>query len=243
MKKFIIIYSMISVVLFSIVVLVSLQLQTRSRTITVFNDIASEAHQQQDFDTFIGYQTLGYQMLEEASLDDINLFIYQAIGEQDDALLNQIVVIVNDKGDYQYATDLADENDQTNIVIVDEPTSTVIFSLAEEATNNEALSYGMSIYGFYYGAMTLDENREITVEVYDYTGDLYYEDTFDITVITDVDDEALESGLTDEEVDALIQRNEYITPEVIKDVTYFLVADIVLGAVIAFMLKRKKHHL
>ena len=60
-----------------------------------------------------------------------------------------------------------------------------------------------------------------------------------VTLADTEDLSGLTLGMTASEIETLINRDVYVTPEVIKDVTYFLILDIVLGGVIVFFIKRK----
>ena len=242
MKKFIIIYSVVSVILLSIITLLSIQLHTQSRTIEVFGEIADQAHETSDFDQFVAYQSLGYRLEVSVDLTDAEIFVYQVIGEQDGERMNQLVVIINDKGTFEHATDINDTNDLSNIRITDEDTWTVIDSLwTSPSYSGEALTYGIDVYGFFYGAFVMTESREISINIDGYQGALFHMFSLDFELADQIGLTDVEPGLTESEINLLIDRDTHIRPEVTKDITYYLIVDVVIGAVVGFFLKRKNH--
>ncbi len=238
MKKFIIIYSVVSVVLLSFVVFLSLQLHTQARVLEVFGEIADNAHETGDFDTFVAYQSLGYKREAYIELTDANISIYQVIGEQNEQRLNQVVVIVNDNGTFQHATEIDDNSDKSNIRFINPDTWTAESIRTSDNYNGEAITYGMEIYGFFYGAFVIEEDREVAINIDDYNGNLFHSEILQINLIDETSDN-LNQGFTEEDFDMITDRDTYITPAVITDITYYLVIDIILGAVIAFFIKRK----
>ncbi len=242
MKKFLIIYGIASVALLSIVILLSLQLHIQSRTIAVFGEIANRAHETENFDQFIAYQSLGYRLEASVDLVDADIFVYQAIGEQDETRMNQLVVIVNDKGTFQHATNINDTYDSSNIRIVDELTEMTIDSLSTNSLyDGEALTYGMHVYGFFYGAFVMTEDRQISISIDDYQGNLFHTLSLDYHLADQVALTDVTAGLTDIEISELVDRDTNIKPAVTKDITYFLIADIVIGGCVVFFIKRKNH--
>jgi hypothetical protein len=95
--------------------------------------------------------------------------------------------------------------------------------------------------GFYFYAFDISEDLDLNIELYDYEGALITE--FDQTVQYESYPElsdGFDLGISDEDLEVLIDQDTYVYPKLIQNMTIFIVVDILLGSIIYFIIKYKK---
>ncbi len=240
MKKFIIIYTIISVILLVFVTAFSAYNQYLARMIDVFNMITEEAVETRDLDTFIAYQSKAYELVQSEISGDYEFFVYRSLGEDSEGDFEQLSIYVMPLNDVTYATDVDDDQDQSDIVFKNDQGS-IIYQLSDDENyEGEAISYGIEQIGFYYAAIRLDAFMHINVEVYDYDHQDIYQTAYDYNSIFNIQDEGVSPGMTEEELNGYIDFNTYVRPEILNTVMIFIVVDIIVGSALYFYRKKSK---
>ena len=242
MKKYVIWYLIISILIAVVIYFTTLTLAYNQRTYDVFNELAAEAVIERDFDQFISIQSLAYNRLSRQENDDYIVDVYLTIAQADTIYKNQFSIFVLPKTNVKYATTVDDENDQTGIRVINNETSDTVFeTYREELYQGKAVSYGFERIGFYFSTFEISENMDLNIELFDYDGDLMM--TFDqiVNYETYPDlSEDFELAMTDEALETLIDEETYVYPRLTKNMTIYIVVDVLLGSAIYFATKYKK---
>ncbi len=242
MKKFIIMYAIFSFILLAFVYLLTLIQESNARSLDLFYELSEEALATNDLDEFVRYQSVAYQNKQVIFTESYDFHIYQVIAQIDDEYKNQFSVFVIPKLIVNHAEDLNDSSDLTGISLINHDTSDVIYQTSSDDDYAEyAVSYGIKKIGFYYYAIVLDENYSIDLSLVDYDGQVILSENIIFTHI-DYDENNLGNlipGFTNKEIEVMLDLPTYIQPALLKNVAMFLLADILVGGIIHFILKRK----
>lgn len=240
MKRFVIIYTIASVFLLVIVTLIASYNHYLARIIDVYNEISEEAVTNQNFDDYVGIQSLYYKMISEEQVGDYQFSIYLSAGSNNEVSLTQLSIYVLPLHEVTYASAVDDANDQTNIIFTNDDES-IIYALNEDDNfTGEAISYGIASIGFYYSAITLEDFKNIHIEVIDYNGNSIYQTSYDYQNQLDASDPLITLGFDETRLNELIDFNTYVRPQIVSNVGLFLIVDILLGTFIYFYRKKSK---
>ncbi|MCD4826348.1 MAG: hypothetical protein K8Q99_01050 [Acholeplasmataceae bacterium] len=246
MKKFIIIYFVISLVLGVGIYFITLTLSYNQRVYDVYYELAEEAVNTLDFDDFISMQSISYKMIHHEETDDYIIDVYHVIGKDDEKYINQFGLFIVPTSDVDYAEDIEDLDDQTGIRVIklngDQPNETIYETYTEPDYEGAAVSYGLSLMSFYFYAVNFEENLEVEFELYDYNGDMFanFNQNFTSQAYPEIDDD-FNPGMESDYLEELIDQDTYVYPSIIRNMTIYIVLDIVFGSVLYFLIKRKKH--
>jgi len=242
MKKFLIWYIIISILIAVAIYFMTLTLAYNQRVYDVFYELADVSVEEQDFDQFVSIQSIAYDKLSSRTIDDYLIEVYLNIAQSESDYINQFAIFVLPIVDVTYATSVEDELDQTGLRVINNATlDTVYETYTETSYEGAAVSYGIDLMGFYFYAFDITEDLDLKIELYDYEGALIT--TFDQQVsyatYPDLSDD-FELGISDEALEILIDQDTYVYPELIKNMTIFIVVDIIMGSAIYFFIKYKK---
>ncbi|MBN2300743.1 MAG: hypothetical protein JXC31_06130 [Acholeplasmataceae bacterium] len=242
MKKFILYYVIFSIVMLAFIFLFTIIQESNKRSLDLFYELADDALESNNLDEFIKYQSIAYQKIDQIETSTYTFHIYQVIAKKDDVYSNQFSIFVVPKIEISSATSLNDLNDQTGIIITDSDTSDIVYQTAEDSSYTDyAISYGIRRIGFYYYAIDLDETRNLDIICKDYDSQTILSTSIALTYIAynPSDLGTLSLGYNDTEIENLLNLRAYIQPALLKNITIFLVVDILVGAIIYFILKKK----
>ncbi|TVP85727.1 MAG: hypothetical protein EA375_03095 [Acholeplasmataceae bacterium] len=243
MKKFLIIYIIFSLVLLAFIYFFTLIQETNKRTLIVYYELAEEAYETGDLDTFLKYQSIAYQHLYTETNTDYAFHVYHVIAQLDDAYINQFSVFVMPKRAVNHASHVRDSADRTRMILTDVTLDAVIYTTDDDPEYaGYAVSYGIEVIGFYFYAMQLPESRLLRIELFDYDNHLIFDQTVDYVHIDYPEDDpgTLTMGYTRAELETLFDLATYMQPAMIQNITLFLIVDIFIGGVIYYILKHKK---
>lgn len=216
---------------------------SQQRSLLLFSELAEEAYESKDMTAFIKYQSVAYNHLDSTILGDYQMESYQVIAYDNGVYKNQFVIYVLPINNVTYATTIDDENDQTGIILTNNDTNATLLNTYEnEAYDGSALSYGINRFGFYYYVTFVDSDTPLNVSIYDYNNDIIFNQVIEFDYIDySPDSGQMELGYTRDELEDLLDLNNFIRSTLIRNITVFLVIDIFLGAAIVFIIKKKKH--
>jgi len=242
MKRFITLYAIFSIILLAFIFLFTIIQESNARSLDLFYELAEEAKTTNDLDRFVKYQSVAYQFVDKIETDDYSFHVYQVIALLNEEYQNQFSVFAIPKGDIEHAQVLSDVSDQTGIILKNQATGNVIYSTsADEDYSNYAVSYGITRIGFYYYAIVLAQDYEINMVLKDYNAQNIVDQTISFSYV-DYDENNLGTltlGYTNNEIEVLLDLPSYTQPALLENIALFLVVDIIVGAVIHFVIKRK----
>jgi len=240
MKKFIIIYSIASFLLLIMVIFISSYNSYLSRIIDIYDDVSHTSAQSGDFDNYLALQTNYFQKISEVTSEDYQFSIYLSLGQSDASDLYQLSIYVLPINEVLYATNINDEDDQTNIIFTNDENA-VLYALNEDDEfSGEAISYGIETLGFYYATLELNSFYQIHIEVLDYDGQSIYQTAYNYQNYLDINDETTMMGFDDETFDQMVDFNTYVIPGILSNVLVYLIVDILLGSGIYLYKKKSK---
>jgi len=240
MKKFVIIYTIISIFLFAGVTFIAAYNNYYARLIDVYQEISNDAADSQDFDQFVAFQTKAYILKSDQVSGDYRFYIYESIGESSGLDLYQLSIYVLPLIDVTHATEISDTSDQTNIEFNDIYGDKIYALNEDESFSGQAISFGIESMGFYYAAIQIDTAQVIDIVVSDYDGNEIYTVTYNYLHDIDINDSNVSLGMTTDELSDLVDFNGYVRPKIVSTVGLYLVVDILLGAGLYFYRKKSK---
>lgn len=246
MKKFLIIYVIISLLFGVAIYFVTLTLAYNQRVYDVYYELANEAVETLDFDDFISMQSISYQKIHREETDSYTIDVYHVIGQDDDTYINQFGLFIVPTEEVEYAQNIEDSADQTGVRIIklngEDSNETIYETYTESSYEGTAVSYGLSLMSFYFYAFDFEEDLELEIELYDYNGDMFA--NFNQNTVYQQDPEDLDDGfnpgMDPDYLEELIDQDTYVYPNLIRNMTIFIVVDIALGSLLYFLIKRKK---
>ncbi len=240
MKKFVIIYTIISVLLLVVVTLVASYNHYYSRVIDVYQDVSSEASDTGNFDTLVGIQTQGYQKVIDQVNGDYQFIAYIAIGSNEGIEINQLSIFIRPITDVSYAQTIDDTNDQSDVIFTNDQNALIYSLKSDEAYADEAVSYGIHTIGFYYAVFELGNTQTIQIEVLDYDGLSILDTSYQYNEVLTLESPNVSPAVSDEVFADLVDFNTYVRPEILKTVLIFITVDIALGAGLYFYRTKSK---
>ncbi|MBN2268187.1 MAG: hypothetical protein JXC35_02060 [Acholeplasmataceae bacterium] len=245
MKKFVIGYIFISLLFALALYFTTLTLSYNERVYEIFQSFSEEAVINQNFDDFVGYQSIEYQKIDQIETERYLIFVYHIIGTEESGYTNQLGFFVLPKSDVKHATVIDDTLDQTKMSAMDVSSSQVIYYTTTEKSYEEiAVSYGIEKIGYYFYTFNITQNMTLSIQLYDYDGILIeeIEQAFEYQDYPNVDSSFIK-GISQEDIQVLVDQETYIYPKLIKNMTIFIVIDVLLGSALYFFIKYKKTHI
>ena len=243
MKRFLIIYSIVTIVIAVLLYFVTLVNVTNVRYESIKDELSNEAAETQVFDDFLKFHTLAYKKLSEIETDDYLIQIFHLLSESSSQTFNQVawfVLPLNESIDF--AKTMGDPDDHTSITISNLDTMTVIYeSLEDPEYRPIAVSYGIEKYGFYFLAPKLSASMHLRYDLFDYHGDLIHSDSFEFIhetyQIEDLGD--FIPSYTQQEKEDLLNIGAYFPQALIQNYTVYILVVLVTGYLI-FQIRKKK---
>ncbi|MFH1693887.1 MAG: hypothetical protein ABH890_06360 [Bacillota bacterium] len=242
MKRFMIVYAIFSIVLLVFIFFFTIIQESNARSLELFYELADDALITNDLDDFVKYQSIAYQMLDQIETDDYHFHVYQVIAQIGGEYVNQFSVFVIPKSTIDSASVLSDPNDETGILIKDGSTDSILYQTSTDSDYTEyAVSYGIKRIGFYYYAIVLEDSYTLDIILKDYNAQNILSENLDFyhIIFDPLNTGSLTLGYTDQEIETLLNISAYTQPALLENIAMFLVVDIVVGAIIHFILKRK----
>lgn len=237
MKRWVIYYLIISLLFGAIIYLITLFQISQEKTNEAFISLTNEVYETKDIREFTRYSTRGYKPIyrEETALYVVEIIL--ALGSNEGLDLHQLVIFVipQEKESINYANEVSDRNDESQLVL--DALSLQFDSKEDPSLKDYALSVGIETLGFYYYALTIEEDLNGTIHLYDYDGNLII-DT-EVTVAHDFELETFVEGMSDEEIEARINADVAITETLINRLLIFASIDLVLAVIISIILRRR----
>lgn len=205
--------------------------------------IYKDAQTNQDFDSFVRYQTKLGKKLHDVEVDEYYVAIYQVVVETSTGYENQLLVIVDAKALVDSAANQLDSNDQMSVKIYQDDLL-IHDTKTDENYQGYALSYGFDddVLGFVYVGFTLEiDNEDLSFEIFDYHGVLITTNQVNIDYVVydpnvnDYDDYL--KGYTVDEISDMLQLNSVLTEKVSINVLIYLVV-VIFGLGIYYFLKK-----
>lgn len=242
MRKFLIWYIILSILIGVAIYFLTLTLSYNQRVYDVFYELAEASVEEQNFDQFVSMQSIAYDKLSVEETDDYLIEVYLNIAQSESNYINQFAIFVLPKTGVTYATSVEDELDETGLRVINNETSDTIYeTYTETSYEGAAVSYGIDLMGFYFYAFEITEDLDLKIELYDYNGNeiIIFDQEVTYESYPDLSD-GFDMGISDEDLEILIDQDTYIYPKLIQNMTIFIVVDIILGSAIYFFMKYKK---
>lgn len=245
MKKFMIGYIFISLLLAVALYFTTLTLSYNERVYDIFEEISEEAIINQNFDAFVSYQSSKYKNIDEIKIGSYMISIYHILGTEESGHTNQLGFFVLPIGEVRHAVTLDDAFDQTKLVLTNIVSGEAVYDTSnEEAYEHIAVSFGIEKMGYYYYTFNIDTDIELFIKLYDYDGHIINEGSQTFQDQDDLDvDTTFMNGITQKELESLIDQETYIYPKLMRNMTIYIIVDVLFGSLLYFLIKYKKNHL
>jgi hypothetical protein len=243
MKKFWFISIAITLVLAVMIYFVSIVFATNERYLEVREELAISAAEVLDAESFVKFHSIAYVMLFEEESTDYMIQIFHLIGEGDNETYDQLAVFVIAKTDVNHAITQADLNDQTKMVITNNSENTLFYdSMLDANYKNYAMSSTLENIGLYYYAISIDQDIEMTIELFDYDENEILSEIilFEIADYSSENPNGYFPSYTQEEKEEVLNLSDYTIPMIIQNLTIFAISDIVILYGLSILIKRKK---
>jgi len=254
MKRFLVIYIILSVLLLVFIYFFTLIRETNSRSVDLYYSLAGDALDEDRIDPFMKYQSIAYRILSSTSDETWDIHVVQVLASIDGEYVNQFSVFAFPNKAVNHATELEDPYDMTGLVITDSVTEETLYSTeADPDYDGYAVSYGISVIGFYFYAVPLDESGELAITLSDYFGQTIHEsahtyDALEASLIEAIHDGTMPVhpgftlGYSQDEIEELLDLEQHLRPVMTRNVTIFLVIDIAIGAFLYHIQKSRKEN-
>ena len=244
MKKFLVIYTILSVLLLGALYLLTIFDVTQERMNIVYQDIAKDTVETRSVETFLKFQSLGFQEIETYQTDDYDIYLHQTLARKDEQYINQLSVIVIPRNPVDYALMVDDQADQTSIVLFDlDRNQTRFDSLDQVIEYDYAVSYGIFLYGLYNYAIELGQDYSLRMTLFDYNQNQIIQTSFDFThtFFEDPSDipETYTLGFSISEIDQMLNVNANLRRPLRVNIAIYLVLNFAFGGSFYMFLKQR----
>ena len=238
-------YIFISLLLAVALYFTTLTLSYNERVYDIFEEISEEAIIHQNFDAFVSYQSSKYKNIDQIETEKYYLSIYHILGTEESGRTNQLGFFILPINEVRHAVTLDDAFDQTKLVLTNLVTSEVVYDTSnEDAYEHIAVSFGIEKMGYYYYTFNIETDIDLFIQLYDYDGSIIkevsqafqYQDNLDADV-------TFINGITQNELEGLIDQETYIYPKLMRNMTIYIIVDVLFGSLLYFLIKYKKNHL
>lgn len=245
MKKFVMSYIFISLLFAVALYFTTLTLSYNERVYEIFQEFSEDAKLNQDFDAFVRYQSIEYKRIGQMDTENYSIFIYHIIGTESTEYMNQLGFFILPKSNIKYAISVDDPLDQTKLVLTDMESNEVIYDTSiDKAYEAVAISYGIEKMGYYFYTYNMTEDILLKIQLYDYDGFLIKEinQGFEYQAYPMIDN-TFNPGISQEELETLIDQETNIYPKLMRNMTIYIIIDVLFGSLLYFFIKYKKNHL
>lgn len=177
--------------------------------------------------------------------ENYSIFMYHIIGTESTEYMNQLGFFILPKSNIKYAISVDDPLDQTKLVLTDMESNEVIYDTSiDKAYEAVAISYGIEKMGYYFYTYNMTEDILLKIQLYDYDGFLIKEinQGFEYQAYPMIDD-TFNPGISQEELETLIDQETNIYPKLMRNMTIYIIIDVLFGSLLYFFIKYKKNHL
>ncbi len=239
MKKFFIWYIVFSIIMFIALYTFTLYQKANQRSMDFFNELVDEAVTTLNPERFIKYQSLAYEEIANESIDGYRILLYHVIlGDSLKPEDHLVFIIIPENDQVPYANEVKDLNDKTKLIIKHNEI-TIFNSYTDERYQNYAISYGIKEIGMYYYDVKLEEDLYGSYELYAYDGSTIINKIISLELLEEeISESTYSKGYTQDEKDELLNINEFVKNDLIMNMTLYLVIDIIVGAIIWFIIKK-----
>jgi len=237
MKRWVIYYLIISLLFGAIIYLITLFQVSQEQTNATFIELTNNLYETKDIDEFTRYSTLGYEKILREDTSNYVIEVIQALGSNEGMDLHQLVIFIIpvDKTTIPHAIEVNDSNDQSKLILVSEKLN--FNSKEDSALKGYALSVGIETLGFYYYALTIEEDFIGMLLIYDYEGQLILESQLSVT--HRFEETTFISGMSESEIEELINVDDYLNEILITRLLIFASIDVALAITISIVLRRR----
>ena len=241
MKKFLIIYITMTIILALVLYFVTLVTVRTSRYEEVKHELSEQAGETNDFEAFVKFFSLAYREIDIIELDFYTIHVFHLLSREQGVTFNQLAIIVRANQEVDYASSLDDTNDQTSIVINNLDNTSVYYESKEDPNYPMGISYGIELYDFYFFAPRISHSIHLEYELFDYDGDLIYSSTIDFMLETyDLDNLGdFQSSYTEQELEELIKMSSHFPQALVQNYTVFTLSALIFGFLIIQVKKKK----
>lgn len=237
MKRWVIYYLIISLLFGAIIYLITLFQVSQEQTNAAFIELTNNLYETKDIHDFTRYSTRGYEKILREETSTYVIEVIQALGSNEGMDLHQLVIFIIpiDHTTIPHAIDVNDTNDQSQLILVSD---TLNFNSKEDsALKAYALSVGIETLGFYYYALTIEEDISGMLYLYDYEGQSILESQLNVTHL--FEETTFIPGMTESEIEAFINIDAFLNEILITRLMIFAGMDVALAIVISIILRRK----
>lgn len=238
-----IVTALFAIIGLAVVVYITITATTYALSHELALQIYQDAQTNQDFDSFVRYQTKLGKKLYDSEVNDYYVALYQVVIETSTGYENQLLVIVDAKVPVDSAANQLDTNDQMSVKIYQDDLL-IHDTKTDENYQGYALSYGfdVDVLGFVYVGFTLEiNNDQLSFEIFDYHGELITTNEVSLDYVTydpngtNYDD--FLKGYTVDEISNMLQLSSVLTEKVSINVLIYLVV-VIFGLGIYYFLKK-----
>ena len=235
MKRFLIVYTLFSLVILVFIYMLTLLEVTSIASDKVIFELAERVVEEKDVRDFIKFRSDGFSYVDIFEDDTYHIDIVTVKVIEGDVIYNQLGIFVIPKVDVLFADTLSDPLDLTQAVI---KTSDSILYDSSNVEKTYPMSYGIKVLGFYFYAFEYVKREDILITLKDYTGLTIYEKSLSIDITFDTSN--FIDGFSPDEMEALLKINETFEPLVLRRLTLFLSVSIIFGGLIVIIMKRRR---
>lgn len=241
MKKFMIVFLILSTIIGLAVYFITYSLTHNERVYDVYYELADQAVVNQDFKEFVSVQSVAYKKLNSISTEDYLIEIFLVVGKDRKRNINQLGVFVLPLKEIKIADKIDDKSDKTGVRMINMDTSDTFYeTYTDETYKNTAVSFGLTLMGFYFYAINIEESINLKIELYDYHQNLISDMNQSVAFQDYPDlDEGYSEGMDPEILKTLIDETTYVMPSVIKNMVIFIAVDATIGVGLYFLIRKK----
>jgi hypothetical protein len=242
MNRWMITYVIASIILLVLVYLVTFIQETQKRSNEVLFSFAEEAASSYQFDLFVKYQSEFYHHIEDVRVNHYQISFYTTLGSHQSQSVQQLVLFVIPLKQVPHAMSIQDKADLTQAVINDQNQLKIVLDTSTQKEYlGKAISYGIHKLGFYYYTLDIQQSMTLDITLYDYQGQVFYQDIQVVDYITDIsENNELQKGYTNQEIESILDMNRTLLRPMLINITLFLVVDILFGVLFHLFLSKKK---
>lgn len=204
-----VIYIIISILLIAVITFFTMFMQISKRTNQVYYELLTEANNH-EFDNFIKYQTLYYRQEDDVTIGKYQIKLFLTIDKLD-PLISKYLIIVIPKEPIIHASKSDDNQDMTKAIVVSDKNTYDSTDL--KYYGNYPISFGLTKNTFYYYSVPV-YNGVLTINLYDYDGQLIFEKSQQLTIKHDnisLENDYIKSFTSKETTNLLMKNPSYLT--------------------------------
>ena len=235
MKRFLIVYTLMSLVILVFIYMLTLLEVTSIASDKVIFELADQLLETKDVSDFIKFRSEGFSYVDTFEDDIYHIDVVHVKVIERNTTYNQLGIFVIPKVEVLHARSLSDTLDLTQAVITFSEGVLYDSSLKE---STYPMSYGIQVLGFYFYAFEFDESDDIHITLKDYVGNVIYEKR--LRIDTSFEAANFIEGFNSDEIEAFLGIQERFEPLVLRRITIFLSVSILFGGCVVLFLKHRR---